>query len=120
MDTNMHKEIYILEDDKDIGFILNHLLLDEGYQVYVFETVTEFRKALVTGRPDLLLMDVRLPDGNGLELCAEIKSAQKHDIPVLMMSADWPMHDHKACQADAYIAKPFDIGQVVSKIGEYF
>lgn len=116
----MQKEIYILEDDESIGFILNHILFEEGYKVKVYETISEFKKALVSGRPDLLLMDVRLPDGNGMELCAELYLSKSFTLPVIMMSADWHLRNNKdGCPANEYIAKPFDVDQVVSTVSAY-
>lgn len=115
----MGKEIFILEDDKDIGFILNYVLFDEGYRVKVYESVRAFKDALDNGSPDLLLMDVRLPDGNGMELCAELKGNALYNVPVLMMSADWHMNHKEMCGADEFIAKPFDIEVVVNKIDGY-
>lgn len=115
----MQKLIYILEDDISIGFILKHILVEEGYQIEVFETVSSFRIALNSVLPDLLLMDVRLPDGNGMELCAELKAAGDFHVPVLMMSADWPWRNKEICLANEYIAKPFDIDHVISKISGY-
>lgn len=115
----MGKEIYVLEDDKDIGFILNHVLFDQGYRVSVYETVSAFKEALHDGLPDMLLMDVRLPDGNGMDLCAELKATAEFSLPILMMSADWHMHDRSLCPANDFIAKPFDLDQVLIKIGSY-
>lgn len=112
----MDKEIFILEDDKDIGFMLSHVLLEEGYIVRVFETIIDFRKALNERLPDLLLMDVRLPDGNGMDLCAELKQSEGFNVPVLMMSADWHTHNTAVCQAEHYIAKPFELDDVVSMV----
>jgi DNA-binding response OmpR family regulator len=115
----MGKEIFVLEDDRDIGFILDHVLLDQGYRVRLYDTVKAFKDALKIGSPDLLLMDVRLPDGNGMELCAELKANSNFDVPVLMMSADWHLHNQDMCGANEFIAKPFDIEMVVNKIGAY-
>ncbi|MHA4896283.1 response regulator transcription factor [Pedobacter sp. PWIIR3] len=115
----MGKEIYVLEDDKDIGFILNYVLFDRGYRVKVYETVSSFKEALQVAMPDMLLMDVRLPDGNGIDLCAELKATSEFKLPILMMSADWHMHDRSLCLANEFIAKPFDIDQVLGKIGSY-
>lgn len=112
----MGKEIFILEDDKDIGFILNHILFEEGYRVTVYERLSDIRQALDAGLPDLLLMDVRLPDGNGMELCAELKSAEQMSPPILMMSADWEVHNKAACVADEFIPKPFNLDEVLVKI----
>jgi DNA-binding response OmpR family regulator len=120
MEGNMQKEIFILEDDKHIGFILNHILFEEGYRVKVYDTISSFRAALGFGSPDLLLMDVRLPDGNGMELCAELKTMETFRIPILMMSADWHLNNKDQCRADGYIVKPFDVEQVVSKVAAYF
>lgn len=114
----MQLRIYILEDDRNIGFILDHILTDEGYQVSVYETISAFREALVN-MPDLLLMDVRLPDGNGMNLCEELKGPQGISIPVLMMSADWHRHGIEDCLADAHIAKPFEIDDIVKLIARH-
>lgn len=113
----MKKEIFILEDDKDIGFILQYLLFEEGYAVRVYESMQELKSALASEAPDLLLMDVRVPDGNGMELCAELTSRAAFNIPVLMMSADWDIDDQGMCGANGFISKPFDLDDVVSRIG---
>lgn len=115
----MGKEIFILEDDKDIGFILNHILFEEGYRVQVYETLSAIRNALHMGFPDLLLMDVRLPDGNGMDLCAEIKEQKIAEVPVIMMSAHWDINREGGCAADEYISKPFDLDHLVTTIGAY-
>lgn len=111
----MGKEIFILEDDKDIGFILNHVLVEQGYQVSVYENLSKIRHGLDDHLPDLLLMDVRLPDGNGLDLCAELKSTED-SLPILMMSANFDVHNNSACLADEFIAKPFDLDMIIAKI----
>jgi DNA-binding response OmpR family regulator len=113
------KEIYILEDDKDIGFILKYILFEEGYDVSVYETLSEIRCALQSHLPNLLLMDVRLPDGNGMDLCAELKQQKKLLLPVIMMSAHWDLKKGGNCGADEFIAKPFDLDQMVSKVSGY-
>ncbi|MHA4895219.1 response regulator transcription factor [Pedobacter sp. PWIIR3] len=112
----MGKEIFILEDDRDIGFILTEVLLEEGYRVRLFETLASIRLALVSGMPDLLLMDVRLPDGSGMDLCRELKDGQTFKSPILMMSADWHVRNHD-CPAEGYIAKPFNLDVLIQKIG---
>jgi len=115
----MGKEIFILEDDKDISYILNYVLFEQGYRVRVYGTVSDLRQALRSGPPDLLLMDVRLPDGNGMDLCQELKQQAKFSPPILMMSADWHLDRADGCPADEYIAKPFDLDVVLSKVDCY-
>lgn len=112
------KTIYLLEDDKDIAYILNYVLFEEGYEVLVFPTISSCKQALNKRVPDLLLMDVRLPDGNGMDLCSELKnSARTTESKILMMSAHLPEQDGKQTGADDFIAKPFDLEGMVSRIG---
>lgn len=111
----MGKEIFILEDDRDIGFILTEVLAEEGYRVRLFETLAGIKSALGSGTPDLLLMDVRLPDGNGMDLCRELKAQQTFRPPILMMSADWHVHN-RDCPAEGYLPKPFNLDALIQKI----
>ncbi|MNY28824.1 KDP operon transcriptional regulatory protein KdpE [compost metagenome] len=71
--------------------------------------------------PDMIVLDIKLPDGNGLEICRELKSSIKtHAIPVMMMSADNYLSKVKSrCVADEFINKPFDINDFANRI-EYY
>ena len=112
------KSIYIVEDNKDIGFILQYFLSDEGFDVELFETVAEFHARLLLKIPDLFLLDVMLPDGDGLEICSEIKHDSHYkERPVLIMSAHLPSDFEKAesC-ADRFIAKPFDLFVILNHV----
>lgn len=112
------KMIYVLEDDNDIAYIINYILHEEGYEVLVFSTVSTCKKALDVQVPDLLLLDVRLPDGNGMDLCSELKMSPRTAMsPVLMMSAHLSEREGKCSGADGFIAKPFDLNGMVDRIG---
>ena len=111
----MGKEIFILEDDRDIGFILTAILAEEGYQLRLFDTLAGIKSALASGTPDLLIMDVRLPDGNGMDFCRELNSQERFSVPILMMSADWHVHN-RDCPAEGYLAKPFNLDALIEKI----
>jgi len=108
----MKKKIYVLEDDADIGELIAFLLTEQGYEVSVFSTIVSFRQyANHNPLPALLIIDVMLPDGNGLDVCKEWKTAATtQSIPILVMSAyeDY-RHDNRAQGADGFISKPFDI-----------
>lgn len=114
----MSKKIYILEDDKGIREIMELILSDEGFDVFGFANVKEFERALKNTIPDLYLLDVMLPDGNGIEVCRALKiKDETKSIPVLMMSAHVEVGEmQKSCGAQGYIAKPFDIYQVIDQI----
>ncbi len=112
----MKKWISILEDDPAIMDIYRILLDGEGYQVNSFENVASFMAS--TAKADLYLLDIRLPDGNGLEVCEKLKNDPRYAaIPVLLLSAhaDRPSI-MESCRADAFMEKPFDIYELLNCI----
>lgn len=108
----MAKHIHIVEDDEDIRYIIGYILADMGCEVKLSETIADFREQVKDGpQPDLILLDVMLPDGNGLDLCHELKKAPAtRRIPIIIMSAhatqDYVLQ--LACAED-FISKPFDL-----------
>jgi two-component system phosphate regulon response regulator PhoB len=114
----MKKLITILEDDRDIREICTYLLTDEGYGVSSYEDLTSLLKAYPTSPTNLFLLDIQLPDGNGLELCETLKADPYYNtIPILMMSAN--IESATAVQrshADGFIQKPFDINRLLDKV----
>lgn len=114
----MRKSIYIVEDNKDIGYILQYFLTEEGFDAELFETVADLKKGLVKKVPDLFLLDVMLPDGDGLDVCSGIKQDQLlMTRPVLIMSAHFPGEDARQIScADDFIAKPFDLFSILDRV----
>jgi len=114
----MGKHILILEDDEDIRFIVTYILNEKGYEVTEAGTVKEFHELLKNINPDLMLLDVMLPDGNGLELCLELKKDPvSHHIPIIVMSAHATQNEVllRACAED-FISKPFDLDTITTII----
>jgi len=114
----MKKKVWVVEDDPDIGDVISFLLDDEGYEVSLFSNATLFKQQLPHADADVMVMDIMLPDGNGIDLCHDVKSngSLKH-VPVLMMSANKAMTDMNGYyRADDFIAKPFDINEFMRKI----
>ena len=114
----MERLIHIVEDDEDIRYILEYVLGEAGYRLQLFDSINDFKTRDKTQQPDLFLLDVRLPDGCGLDLCREIKSSPlTSDNPVVIMSAhangEFAISDGKA---DHFLAKPFDLDRFVLKI----
>lgn len=114
----MKKRIHVLEDDKDIAFIIEFLLKDEGYEIQVSSSFKELKDKLTDSIPDLFILDVMLPDGNGLDICRDLKDDPftKH-IPVILMSAN--VNNEKlsvASSPDDYISKPFDLDYIENRI----
>jgi DNA-binding response OmpR family regulator len=115
------KSIYIVEDNRDIGFILQYFLSDEGFDVELFENIADFQKGLTTKIPDLFLLDVMLPDGDGLKVCSEIKNDSFYkEKPVLLMSAHLPSEfDERDSCADSFIPKPFDLFVILNRVNHF-
>ncbi len=114
----MAKSIHLLEDDEDIRFIVEYVLIEEGYEVESFSTALEFNNNLQNQIPDLVILDVMLPDGNGIEICRTLKTAPKTAaIPIIIMSAHAAEKSvlEEAC-ADDFISKPFDLNHFIRHV----
>lgn len=83
--------------------------------MHLFETLAGIKSAFASGTPDLLIMEVRLPDGNGMHLCRELKSQERFSVPILMMSTDWNVYN-RGWPREGYLAKPFNLYALVEKI----
>ena len=114
----MRKKICVLEDDEGIREIIVMLLAEEDYEVRGFASVAEFMNN--SGKPvaDLFVLDIMLPDGNGIEVCSRLKKNKNtQHIPVLMMSANSSkMEVECSCNAQGFVAKPFDIYDLIDKV----
>ena len=108
--TKNKKLVMILEDDTDLVEGIELSLQDEELNFIICKTIAEARKALGLYYFDLLIVDINLPDGNGLELCRELK--KKIRIPVALLTAKVMEIDIvKGLEsgADDYITKPFSL-----------
>lgn len=117
----MKKCIYVVEDNCAIREVIEFMLTEEDYEVMALPTVNRFWKQMQEHIPDMVVLDVRLPDGNGLEICDALKrNAKTHNIPVMMMSADNHINKVKSkCAADEFINKPFDLDDFANRVGHY-
>ena len=113
------KEIFIVEDDDGIRELIEFLLVSEQYSVKTFPTARSFHEAVPNEVPDLFLLDIMLPDGNGLDLCKGLKKDETtRDVPVILMSAHADIN--KRAGADDFIAKPFDVDELLRRIQQQF
>lgn len=110
----MKREVTILEDDRDIREICEYLFRLEGYTVNSYANISAFRQSAAT--PDLYLLDIMLPDGNGLDICKELKAAPHTSaVPVIMMSAHLDVYDvRNTCSAEHFLAKPFSLEKLAT------
>jgi len=110
-------KILIIEDDSDILLILKEQLELDGFEVYGAETAEKGLKLLEEKAPDLVILDLNLPDMDGLKVCQKIR--ERNDLPVLMLTARDSISDKLRgfeYGADDYIVKPFEYLEVVARI----
>src|SRR5690554_1029428 len=113
--------IYFLEDDMQISYIIQKTIINAGYEQQGFMKGKDFLEALRKKTPDLVLLDVLLPDMSGLEVLSEIRTFYK-DLPVIMLSAlDTEMDKVKALDlgADDYMSKPFGILELTARMNAH-
>lgn len=111
------KIILIVEDDKYIIHFLSISLKEENYGLWVAKTVKEAVSLFYANRPDLVILDLGLPDGDGMEVIESIREAA--DTPVIVVSARQD-EDEKIraldAGADDYVTKPFYMGELQARI----
>lgn len=112
--------IYIVEDDRNIQEIELFALKNSGYQATGFETAKEFYKALNEKLPELILLDIMLPDEDGLSILKRLRTrADTQKIPVILVTAKSTEIDKvKGLDggADDYIAKPFGVMEMIARV----
>ena len=113
-------KIYILEDDKNISEIEQFALKNAGYEVSAFATASDFETALTKEHPDLIIMDIMLPDRDGLSVLKDVRAEQSTaKLPVIMVTAKTSEMDKvKGLDqgADDYMTKPFGIMELISRV----
>jgi two-component system nitrogen regulation response regulator NtrX len=118
-------KILIIDDEKNIRISLTGILEDEGYEVEGCGNITEAESCLEEVDPDLVLLDVKLPDGNGIDLLARIKKIMPF-VPVLMISGHSSISDAvRAIKIGAFdfLEKPLSLPKVkiaVKKAIEFY
>lgn len=112
--------IYILEDDESIREIESIALKNSNYIVSAFENAKEFYKKLDELVPDLILLDVMLPDESGYDIVRKLrKRPATQDIPIIMVTAkttEMDMIKGLDGGADDYIKKPFSIMELITRV----
>lgn len=110
------KTIFILEDEDSIRDVLNVLFSIEGYNILEASNITDFNKLHGESEVDLYILDVRLPDGSGIDVCNGLKNGSS-ETPILMMSAHAKTIEiDKKCNPNLFISKPFDIDDLLASV----
>jgi two-component system, OmpR family, alkaline phosphatase synthesis response regulator PhoP len=112
--------ILVVEDDADIADLVKRYLLKGGFEVDVRGSGRDALTAIASHPPDLLVLDLMLPQINGLEICRMVRSDEKTaTIPIIMVTARGEESDRIAgldLGADDYLPKPFSPGELVARV----
>ena len=113
----MSKKILVVDDEKPIADILQFNLKKEGYQVVCAYNGDEALKKVEEDQPDLMLLDIMLPNKDGMEVCREIR--KKYDFPIIMLTAKDSEIDKVLgleLGADDYVTKPFSTRELIARV----
>ena len=112
-------KIYIVEDDDNIRELVLYALQTD-FKVEGFNCASSFYKALKLEKPDLVLLDIMLPDEDGISILKKLRSSSKtNTLPVIMLTAKGSEYDRVKgldLGADDYITKPFSVLELASRI----
>ena len=112
--------VYIVEDDQNIREIETFALKNSGYKVNDFECAKDFYKAIAEKVPNLVLLDIMLPDEDGLSIVKKLRSMpDTKKLPIIMVTAKTTEIDKVkglATGADDYMVKPFGVMELISRV----
>ncbi len=110
-------KILVVDDDADLRSLIGFALRREGLLVVEAGSVALARRAFVDETPDLLILDVNLPDGDGISLCREIRAGSR--VPILMLTvraAEDDLVEALEGGADDFLTKPFSPRTLIARV----
>ncbi len=116
----LKKRILVVDDDKDIRKLVENILTKEGFATIGAESATDALKKIQSAKPNLIILDLQLPDKDGFEVCRALRSdpATKF-IPVIILTVQ-TLDSYKIAGleigADDYITKPFNQTELVARV----
>jgi DNA-binding response OmpR family regulator len=117
--TPIYKNILVIEDNHAILDVITLILQSEAYKVTGLNKSADMMAHIDTYKPDLIILDIMLPDADGRELLKQLRSKEHtKDIPVLMISARYTADnvEHGEFKPNGFLAKPFDIDELLDRI----
>ncbi|QFT91178.1 Transcriptional regulatory protein YycF [Bacillus sp. THAF10] len=113
----MEKKILVVDDEKPIADILKFNLQKEGYEVHCAYDGEEAVNKVEEVKPDLILLDIMLPQRDGMEVCREVR--KKYEMPIIMLTAKDSEIDKVLgleLGADDYVTKPFSTRELIARV----
>lgn len=117
----MKKLVLIVDDDPGILEVTKIIVEEKGCLVTALGTAENLYETVEKSQPQLILLDILLSDGDGIEVCQKLKKNVKtRTIPIILMSADMQIQEkYKAAGADGFLKKPFDITELEALVKKY-
>jgi len=116
------KRILIIEDDADVLTVLGDLLKTHGFEEHLFSSGEKAMAVIEDILPDLVIMDLMMPEMNGFEICKKIRSMSKtHNIPMIAITGYDSVENRSRifdAGIDDYLPKPFDVKMLLKKISD--
>jgi DNA-binding NtrC family response regulator len=114
-DDDMSK-ILVVDDEEHIRLLYSEELKEAGYEVITADSGYKLLERIEEEKPDLVVLDIKMVDYNGLDLLQDIRN-QFYDLPVILSTAyDTFKEDMKSIAADFYVVKSFDLTELKKKI----
>lgn len=117
MTTETHGTLLIVEDEKEIRRFVRQALEAEGYRVFEAENLQRGLIEAGTRKPDMVILDLGLPDGDGADFIRELRAWS--GMPIVVLSARVEEHDKVAALdagADDYLSKPFGVSELLARV----
>ncbi len=118
------KTILVVEDEPDFQKLIRHILEQEGYETFMASNGAQGLKVLKERVPDMILLDIRLPDMDGYEICRIIRSNPRHGrVPIIMVTIESEVKNivrGLKIGADDYIIKPFVPEELLARVKGLF
>jgi len=111
-------QILVVDDDSEIRKLLARYMQEQGFRVLLASNCVEVHERIVTNHIDLIVLDVMLPDGSGLDLCRDLR-ASRSNIPIILLTAlkeDVDRIIGLEIGADDYLGKPFNPRELLARI----
>ncbi|MDQ8700864.1 response regulator transcription factor [Hyphomicrobium sp. LHD-15] len=112
-----HAQILVVDDDTEIRKMIARYMQEQGFRVLLASKCSEVHERIVTNQIDLIILDVMLPDGSGLDLCRDLRAARS-TIPIILLTAlreDVDRIIGLEIGADDYLGKPFNPRELLAR-----
>lgn len=119
-DQPLPAPILVVEDEGDLRALIGYNLSRSGYEVELTADLNSARQVLACAKPSLVILDLMLPDGSGLDLAQQIRtSPSSAGIPILFVTArpnDSYLRSYRFSSQDDYLAKPFSVRELLRRV----